>query len=519
MTPGSPAPSAPARPAAQGPTSDRGPQVPADVAPAARAIRPRAFALELTKGCNLRCGYCYYAGREDAYQPATTMAPATAEAAVETLLREGPPGEPVHLHFFGGEPLLNLPLLRHVADYGRRRAAEEGRTITFEITTNGTRFTDEVIAFLDEHRFQVGVSFDGPPEVQDDARPQLGGGSSYAAALPGIRRFLAARAGTPLEAKTHCSVVVTRRELDLVKIARHLEALGFRKIILSPATDLEGKGHAIRPEDLPALLLAYDALAADHEARLREGRPSIDTWFEGLLQQLLSGERKTAFCEGGRDYLGVAADGQAYLCYRFYEQPEYAMGSVQAGIDRGVTERLLSLPVEKKPACSTCWARWFCGGGCHHENLITTGGLGEPNPVTCEILRHGMDLTLGMWARLSRDGRVAGRAPVTRREGGAMAATNPEFRDEDRPRRKDSCHVREIDGADGRKERVVYEPVSHEVVVLNGTASLIFDLCDGTRTVAGMAAALGGRFAAPADVLRRDLLQTLELFRAKSLLV
>ena len=36
-------------------------------------MRPRAFTLELTKGCNLRCEYCYYSARENAYDPSTRM--------------------------------------------------------------------------------------------------------------------------------------------------------------------------------------------------------------------------------------------------------------------------------------------------------------------------------------------------------------------------------------------------------------------------------------------------------------
>src|SRR5690606_24143692 len=333
-----------------------------------------------TKGCNLRCGYCYYAAREHAYDPRTVMSREVAEQAVERLLRDAEPGAPVHLHLFGGEPLLQFDQLCHVVEYGERRAAEDGRAITFEVTTNGTRFTPKVNEFLDAHAIHVGVSFDGPPEVQDAARPAVSG-SSYALAAPGIRAFLAGRASTPLEHATHASVVVTRRELDLVRIVEHLEALGFRKILLTPATDLTGRTHGLREEDLPALLAAYDALAERYEANLRAGRPTAATWFPDLMGRLLSGERRAAFCQGGRDYLGVAADGKLALCYRFYEDPRFAMGHVATGIDRTVTERLLALPVEDKPACSTCWVRYFCGGGCHHENLMTTGGLGEPNRI------------------------------------------------------------------------------------------------------------------------------------------
>ena len=45
--------------------------------------RPRALALELTKGCNLRCGYCYYGTREAAYDPSAAMSLETARRAVD----------------------------------------------------------------------------------------------------------------------------------------------------------------------------------------------------------------------------------------------------------------------------------------------------------------------------------------------------------------------------------------------------------------------------------------------------
>jgi len=475
----------------------------------AAAIKPRAFSLELTKGCNLRCGYCYYAAREHAYDPRTRMSPEVAEQSVELLMREAEVGAPIHLHLFGGEPLLDFDLLRHVVEYGERRARETGRAITFEVTTNGTRFTERVDEFLNAHAIHVGVSFDGPPDVQDASRPALAG-SSYALAAPGIRRFLASRTGTPLAAKTHASVVITRRELDLVRIVAHLEELGFGKIILTPATDLTGTTHGLRQDDLPAVLAAYDALAARYEADARAGRAASVTWFPSLMGRLLSGERRGAFCQGGRDYLGVAADGTLALCYRFYENPEFAMGHVRTGIERGVTERLLALPLEDKPACATCWARYFCGGGCHHENLVSTGGLGEPNAITCAILRHSMDRTLEAWARLSRTGGVGERRSVV---GGPAMRDPVELPLTTKPKTRATCHVREVGS-----ERVVYEPVSHEVVILNATAHRIFSLCDGSRTLADILEALASRFAAPRDVLERDLRATLALFSGKGLL-
>ena len=95
------------------------------------------------------------------------------------------------------------------------------------------------------------------------------------------------------------------------------------------ATDLEGRTNGFREEDLGELLASYDRLAVDTERRLAAGETVSATWYDTLLKRLLSGERKRHFCGGGRDYLGVAADGSVALCYRFFEDEGQAMGSVQ----------------------------------------------------------------------------------------------------------------------------------------------------------------------------------------------
>ena len=397
-------------------------------------------------------------------------------------------------------------------DYGLRRASEESRVLTFELTTNGTRFNERVIAFLNQHSVRVGVSFDGPPHVQDDSRPALGG-SSYALAEAGIRAFLGSRKGTDLMTHTHCSVVVTRRELDLVAIVEHLEGMGFEHVILSPATDLSGQDHGLSKSDLPELLASYDALADRYERRRRDGLPTTVVFFDSLMERLLSGQRKTRFCGGGVDYLGVASDGSMSLCYRFYQDEGFGMGNVADGIDRSVTQRLENEGLENRLTCGTCWARYFCGGGCHHENLITTGSLGEPNPVTCEILRHSMDRTLDIFGRESSRG-VAAQTPSAATTSEDPMTLDQKIEMGDRPQTKPTCHIREVG-----EERVVYEPGVHEVAFLNTTATWLFEQCDGTRSVQDLLAAMVDRFDAPQDLLCKDLLATLELFRSRGLLV
>lgn len=472
------------------------------------AVAPRAFALEVTKGCNLRCGYCYYAERDTPYDPEKRMSPEVARQSVDRLIADGPPGETLHLHFFGGEPLLNFPLIAETTEYAERRADETGRSFTFEVTTNGTCFTENVIDFLNAHAFHIGVSIDGPPEVQDVARPAFGK-SSYGLAIDGIKRMLASRRGTPLEKKVHASVVVTRREIDVRKICRHLEDAGFPKIILTPATDLTGRTYGISPGDLPLVFLHFEELARETECRIKDGRHEPTTWFLRLLDRIASGKRRTQFCSGGVDYLGVAADGEVALCYRFFEQDRYGMGNVATGIDGAVKEMVQNSGPDEKTDCRRCWARYFCGGGCHHDNVSTTGGLDRPNEVSCDIFRWSMDRALEMWAK------TASRGAAERRVSDTMKESKKErvFKDSDRPKRRAECHVRKLPG-----EQVVYEPASHELAVLNETASFIFENLDGQQSIAEILDLLVRRYAAPRDVLAADLAQTIREFERRSLI-
>ena len=91
------------------------------------------MVMNVTNQCNLACTYCYEYGEdkivdtENGKKP-KFMAEQTARDSVEFLLRES--GSVAHLTFFGGETLLNFPVLKSTVAYAapaRRRAREIDR--------------------------------------------------------------------------------------------------------------------------------------------------------------------------------------------------------------------------------------------------------------------------------------------------------------------------------------------------------------------------------------------------------
>ncbi len=453
--------------------------------------RPRALALELTKGCNLRCGYCYYGTREAAYDPSTSMSLETAQRAVDRLFDDATHGEIPHLHLFGGEPLLNFPLVSATVEYAASQARRRSTGMTFELTTNGTLLTPSIGEFLNKHGVSVGISFDGPSEIQDVTRPAPSGRGSHAQAEPRIKEFLASRVGTPLLARTHASVVLSRRFPKIREIVTYMESLGFTKVVVSPATDSGPDG--FRAEDIPTLVEAFDDAAKDWHARKKAGQSPLYAHFEDLSRRALSGTRKTSPCGGGRDYLGVSADGSVYLCYRFFEDAEFKMGSLKDGISTAVTERLDATTVDHRTDCRSCWARHYCGGNCHHDNLKATGDAATPNPVHCEVFRHTMGLTLEMLADLESRGLGGGVPPSPYMNDPPLPTAAW------KPLAASDLHRRPIGD-----ELLVYHPTTHAVVNLNATACAILALCDGSRDVPSLVAELMKTFAAPEELLLKE---------------
>jgi uncharacterized protein len=104
--------------------------------------------------CNLQCGYCY----QDPMRNAGNInVPRDWERAKVQLMREGS-----DFALFGGEPLLApIEHIEEVLKFGLEQFGRNG------IQTNGSLITDEHIALFKRYRTYVGISVDGPGELND----------------------------------------------------------------------------------------------------------------------------------------------------------------------------------------------------------------------------------------------------------------------------------------------------------------------------------------------------------------
>ncbi|MEC7523698.1 MAG: radical SAM protein [Myxococcota bacterium] len=148
-------------------------------------------SLILTHRCNLACGYCY-AGEHHK----TDIDEGVLRRGVELLFSDG--AERAQLSFFGGEPFLAFETMQRATLLAEAKAAELGRQLTIQCTTNGSLLKPEHVAFIRAHDVRVTVSIDGVREAHDHNRPCAGGKPSFDQVHGGLRRLL--DAGVPCDA-------------------------------------------------------------------------------------------------------------------------------------------------------------------------------------------------------------------------------------------------------------------------------------------------------------------------------
>ena len=83
----------------------------------------------------------------------------------------------------------------------------------------------------------------------------------------------------------------------------------------------------------------------------------------------------------------------------------------------------------------------------------------------------------------------------------------------ERPKLREDLVFRQVE-----EDFVAYDPVSDRTVLLNRSAAVLLDLCDGRRTLDEIAGTLAETYSSHADEIRRDLESSLEELRAQGLL-
>ena len=363
----------------------------------------QTLVMNLTNQCNLSCQYCYEFGEDKVATPEGKpkfMDIETAKASADFLLSQSPGRRSVHITFFGGETLMNFPLLKQVVTYATEQATAQGRTIDFSLTTNATLLTPAIIEFLSENRIGVTVSMDGPPDLHDKLRVFANGQGSYSIIEPRVRALIQGHRTRPITAR----VTLTNGVTDVVRIYRHLkDELGFHEVGFAPVTTSPDRLYAIGERGMDGVLAEFHVLAEEYLEYALRGEQHGFSNVSDTIAELYQGVNKSHPCGAGLGLMGVGPSGDIAPCHRFVDSDAHSLGNIMTGgVDREKQADFLNRGhINSKYDCHTCWARPLCAGGCHHEAFVRYGDTGHPNLHYCDWIREWTDTCLRIYGTVS----------------------------------------------------------------------------------------------------------------------
>ena len=353
----------------------------------------KALCLHVSHDCNLRCKYCF--ADEGAYHSKReVMSRETAFAATDFLLRESGQRKVLEVDFFGGEPLMNLGVVKDTVYYAKEQAAKLGKRFLFTTTTNGLLLDDETIKFFNEEMENVVLSLDGRPEVHDAVRKTVNGKGSFDLVIEKIKKFVRSRG----DKHYYVRGTFTAKNLDFAKDVLFLADQGFDSISMEPVvTDIPEL--QIREEHLPRIEKEYENLCEAYLDREEKGEGfnffhfNIDLEGGPCLQKCVSA------CGAGNEYFSVVPNGDIYPCHQFAGDNKWKMGSVFEGtLDENIRSKFAESCLFTRKKCENCFAKFICSGGCSANNYHYNGDIEEPYAMTCAMMKKRIECAMHILA-------------------------------------------------------------------------------------------------------------------------
>jgi uncharacterized protein len=362
---------------------------------AIKSSAPAAFSSMIKPvgaSCNLSCSYCYYLDKAEYYSgKMNVMSAAILEKYIKQYI-DGNMIPEITFVWHGGEPLLaGIDFYKKAVVLQKKYAG--GKKIVNTIQTNGLLLNAEWCRFFHDNSFLVGLSVDGPEDIQDAYRKNRSGAPSFGKVIQGVALLHQYK----VEFNT-LSVVTNLSEGRGREIYLFLKSLGSRYMQFLPVVEYLSESSKrsgrviVKPGTGDSSAAPWNVSATGYGRFLTD---IFDEWvvtdvghyfvqaFDMALAQW-AGVRPglCVYCETCGDALAVEHNGDVYSCDHFV-YPEFRLGNLaetdMSELYRSI--RQFEFGVNKRnslPAyCLRCKYHFACRGECPKHRFINTPS-GEP---------------------------------------------------------------------------------------------------------------------------------------------
>lgn len=341
----------------------------------------------VSQDCNMACRYCY-GGESGRFNRKGLMSTDMAERIFRYMLSAGGNREFQKVVFLGGEPLLNMKVIRHVVmKWEEIKHLYPHRKVYFALTTNGVLLTPEIVEFFRDYKVGVAVSLDGPKEIHDANRILSNQEASFDKVMQGIE--LLRKYGLTTSIRSTIT-----RNTDFDKMQAFFAEQDF-DIHTASVVDYP---EAVPQNEYQLDLHAYAEYLSKQRKAVRDGGADVlggnkDSYKAKQMSMSFHSSKSLGFpflCGGGVWLATFGADGHIYPCNRLAGRERFRIGDIDSGIDKDRMIRIMNEFLDTSEKCNACWAASGCKGRCIHQKADSKGTLKELPEELCDIYRENI---------------------------------------------------------------------------------------------------------------------------------
>jgi len=348
-----------------------------------------------TLQCNFACDYCIQGDHGDYNKSAAKMSMEMAERLgtwMESRLDAIAP-ERLILTFFGGEPLLNMPVLYYLSERMHASCKARGVQMLINIITNGLLMTREMVERLNPLGLNgIKITLDGDRDAHNTSRPLRGGQGTFDKIIANTRAvadLTQIAVGGNFEMETADSYPALLDFLAAQDFAPRLSKVVFKPVIrekqavakkgLIPLTVVGDGGKPLNGACMTS--------AGTGVSRVCDSCNFVDDKMSYLREETKKRGFKTSDgvhngpCEIHKGHAHtVGPDGSLFACPGFAGEALQSTGHIDARQEAYRTQAMRNF--EKLAAwemCNDCAFIPVCAGGCTVAAHNELGDLHAPN--------------------------------------------------------------------------------------------------------------------------------------------
>lgn len=313
--------------------------------------------------CNLDCAYCFYLDRDaDPYKelPARRMTRETLKRLVDTYLFYSFPN--ATFAFQGGEPTLaGLDFFEDLVEF-QKQYGRDGQNVSNALQTNGVLLDHNWAQLFREYNFLIGLSLDGPEEINDAYRFNKAGRGTWKQVIQGMEALQKSKVDFNILCVLNQANVSKPRELwDFYR------GLGVDNLQFIPLAEFNKDGSpmpfAITAEEYGRFLVEMFDLWWPHRRKMRI------RFFDNIAESVAG--MKPGSCtlhETCDSYVVVEYNGDVYPC-DFFVEGSWKLGNMTLDSWSEIARRTRRYQFAQKktlshPECQVCEWQSICHGGC-----------------------------------------------------------------------------------------------------------------------------------------------------------